>query len=123
MNQQPFEQNSQYGAQASASIQQPAKTNGFTVASLVLGIISILCVCCCSCLFPVTAVLSIVFAVVSKKGERMKGMALGGMVCSIIALVILVFSVVFLMLNPDIVAELEQAFMEGLEAGTGGYQY
>lgn len=124
MDQKPFEQNTEYNAseaQASTPIAAPAPKNGFAIASLVLGIVSLLSSCCFSCLIPVTAILSIVFAVVSKKGNPMSGMALGGMICSIISLLLLAFSFAFLLLNPDIVAELEQAFMEGLEAGMGSY--
>ena len=51
----------------------------------------------------------------------MSGMALVGMICSIVSLVLLAFSFAFLLLNPDVVAEFEKAFMEGLEAGMGGY--
>lgn len=124
MDQKPFEPNTQYTAneaQDFTPIASPAPNNGFAIASLVLGIVSLLCSCCCSCLIPVTATLSIIFAIVSKKGNPMRGMALAGMICSIVSFVLLAFSFAFLMLNPDYVAELEQAFMEGLEAGMGGY--
>lgn len=124
MDQKPFEPNTEYHAseaQASTPIAAPAPNNGFAIASLVLGIVSLLCSCCCNCLIPVTATLSIIFAIVSKKGNPMNGMALAGMICSIVSFVLLAFSFAFLMLNPDYVAEFEKAFMEGLEAGMGGY--
>lgn len=124
MDQKPFEQNTENnanGAKDVAPVAAPAPNNGFAIASLVLGIVSLLCCCCCNCLIPVTATLSIIFAIVSKKGKPMNGMALAGMICSIVSLVLLAFSFAFLLLNPDVVAEFEQAFMEGLEAGMSGY--
>ena len=126
MNQMPLEQNTQNSASGAPSfspVPPPAKQNGFAIASLVLGIVSLLCSCCCSCILPVTAVLSIVFAVVSKKGKPMSGMALGGLICSIVSLVILAISIVVLLLNPAFVAEFEQAYMEALEAGMSDYPY
>ena len=116
MDQNPFESSAIFGGEQTPP---PAKRNGYAIASLVLGIVSLVSSCCCSCILPVTAILSIVFAAVSKKGEPMCGMAIGGMVCSIVALVLLVISVVLLLLNPAYVAEFEESFRQGFEAGYG----
>ena len=113
MDQNPFESSAVFGGE---QVPPSAKTNGFAVASLVLGIVSLLSVCCCSCILPVTAILSIVFAAVSKKGEPMNGMAIGGLVCSIVALVLLVVSVVALLLDPSFMAAFEESFRQGFEA-------
>ena len=40
-----------------------------------------------------TAILAIVFAVLSRKGQPMQGKALGGMICGIVALVMVVLSI------------------------------
>ena len=114
MDQNPFESSAMFGGEQTPP---PAKSNGYAIASLVLGIVSLLSVCCCSCILPVTAILGIVFAAVSKKGEGMSGMAKGGMICSIVALALLALSVVAVLLNPAYVADLEQAFRQGFEAG------
>ena len=60
---------------------QPKKKNGFSIASLVLGIVSLVgCCCCCgeilgTIVMGVAAVLAIVFAFLSKKenGGKMDG--------------------------------------------------
>ena len=71
----------------------PAKQpNGYATAALILGIISVV-LCSCSCISIVTAVLAIVFAVLSRKGQPMQGKALGGMICGIVALVMVVLSI------------------------------
>ena len=66
--------------------------NGYATAALILGIVSVV-LCSCSCISIVTAVLAIVFAVLSRKGQPMQGKALGGMICGIVALVMVVLSI------------------------------
>ena len=77
--------------------QEKKSKNGFAVASLVLGILSLV-TCCCCCgealgmiLMGVTAILAIVFAFLSKKENgKLSGMAIAGMVLGILAIVILI---------------------------------
>ena len=76
---------------------QKKATNGYAIASLILGVISIV-LCSCSCLSIVTAILAIVFALLSRAGKPMDGKALGGMICGIVALVLVVVSVVFVLI-------------------------
>ncbi len=60
---------------------------GFGVASMVLGIISILCSCCFYYISLPCAILGILFAAIAmKKGGSGKGMGIAGLVTSIIAL-------------------------------------
>lgn len=100
--------------------------SGYAVASLILGISSIglgFFGCCCINLIP--AILSIIFAIVSKKkGGKMSGMATAGIILSIIAIVItiLFFGVCFwigieMVTNPD--NELVVRFKELYEQYTG----
>ncbi|MBQ8718455.1 MAG: DUF4190 domain-containing protein [Clostridia bacterium] len=72
---------------------QKAATNGYAIASLILGIVSIV-LCSCSCITIVTAILAIVFAALSRGGKPMDAKALAGMICGIVALVIIVVSIV-----------------------------
>lgn len=73
--------------------------NGYAIASLVLGIVSILsCCCCCANVFGllamgITAILAIVFAFVSKKnaGGKMDPKAIAGLVLGIASVVVLLF--------------------------------
>ena len=82
---------------------QQKKKNGFAIASLVLGIVSLVgCCCCCgeiigTIVMGVTAVLAIVFAFLSKKenGGKMDGKAIAGLVLGIVALVFLVLFLIF----------------------------
>ncbi len=78
------------------------KKNGYAIASLVLGIVSIVSCCCCcgevlgTVLMGIAAVLAIVFAFLSKKNNdgKMNGMAIAGLVLGIVALVMLVLFLV-----------------------------
>lgn len=74
------------------------KTNGFAVAGFVLGLVSIVLTWCCC--FPITPILGIVFSAMAlsqipKTGEDGKGIAVAGLVISILCIVLpLVFFVV-----------------------------
>lgn len=69
------------------TVQPPkAEPNGYAIASLILGIVSLV-LCCCSCVSIVTSILAIVFAILSRQGQPMRGNALGGMICGIVSLV------------------------------------
>ncbi|MBQ8858589.1 MAG: DUF4190 domain-containing protein [Clostridia bacterium] len=100
---------------------QPKKTDGFGIAALVTGIISLLC----CCMYPVAwliGVLGIVFAIISrKKMGEFSGMAIAGLVCAVIGTVISCFllgSVIFtLIVDPE---GFWQAFEEGYNAGLNG---
>lgn len=78
---------------------QPAKKSnkiGFAIASLVLGIISILTCCCCEigALFGIPGIILGGIAI-SKKYDG-KGMAIAGVICSVIGIVIcIVYWVLF----------------------------
>ena len=85
------------------------RKNGFSIAALVLGIVSIVC-CCISYLGLVCAALAIVFAILDKKQNAgMNGMALAGLICGIIGAVIAVYTIVDGILNP---VELDEAFWD-----------
>ena len=81
---------------------QPKKNNGASVASLILGIVSILsCCCCCSsglglAVMGVSALLAIILAFVSKKNNdgKMDAKAIAGLVLGIVAIVVLICFVV-----------------------------
>lgn len=83
------------GQQSSNSTFSPS---GFAIASLVLGILSIVC-CCAWYISGIFAILSIAFAIiVLTKNKPGRGMAIAGLVCAaigiIIAIVMLVMVVV-----------------------------
>ena len=83
--------------------QEKKDKNGYAIASLVLGILSVLCCCCCCfaetlglIVMGVSAILAIVFAFLSKKNSngKMDGKAIAGLVLGIIAIVMLLLFVV-----------------------------
>ena len=75
------------------------------IASLVLGILSFVLICCC-CVSPILSILAIVFAFVakSKNGGKMPGMATAGLVLGI------VFWAVFIILLLTTVADFYIAY-------------
>ena len=82
---------------------QKKPQNGYAIASLVLGIVSVLS-CCCCCFaetlglitMGVCAILAIVFAFLSKKNNdgKMDGKAIAGLVLGIVAIVMLLLFLV-----------------------------
>ena len=79
---------------------QPGEGNGNTKAiiSLVLGIISILVCCCYGVVSIILGIAAIVLAVLAKKDNmgKMPGMALGGLICGIIGLLLGLTFLVFM---------------------------
>lgn len=61
---------------------------GLSIASMVLGIVALVMSCCFYYVSIPCAILSIIFAGVAlKKGSSGKGMAVAGLVCSIISII------------------------------------
>ena len=68
--------------------EQPSGNRGMAIASLVVGILSILC-CCCVYLSVILGIVGIVLAVLSRpKDGKFEGVAMGGLICSIVGLVL-----------------------------------
>lgn len=90
------------------------RQNGFSIASLVLGILSL--ACCCFTYIPlVLGILGVVFAVIDKKtNSTMNGMATAGMVCGIVSIAIGVLSIALNLLFPAD-EEFMQEYMQFLE--------
>lgn len=79
---------SQYQTQYQTQYQsfQPVyqEKNNMATASLVMGILSLCSICCCMLFGVVFGVLGIIFAIMSKKGDRMDSQAKAGLILSII---------------------------------------
>ncbi len=118
----PVTDNSADSGRTSAAVKDMAKSKATT--ALVLGIIAIVssCLCCCCCL-PIPVVLGIISLVMANKSKKLSadnkfsGMAIGAVICSILAIVgyvmylvasslylLLFFSEIKLMVN-EILAE------------------
>ena len=72
--------------QAEVTIANP--NNGMAIGALICGIGGILLCCCCG-IGAIVGIVGVVLAICSKKynGGKMSGMAIAGLVCSIIAIV------------------------------------
>ena len=95
--------NSQYQSQYQTQYQtqyqsfQPAyqEKNNMATASLVMGILSLCSICCCMLFGVVFGVLGIIFAIMSKKGDRMDSQAKAGLILSIIGVAATVLIIIF----------------------------
>ena len=84
-------------AGGSVSTSTPAEvSNGFAIASLVLGILSIICVCCCAGLGLLLGIAGIVFGCLQPKNAEGKkpGMAIAGLITSGIGIVLCLISMI-----------------------------
>ena len=115
---------------------QKKNKNGFAIASLVLGIVAVLCCCCCCCssglglaVMGVCAILAIEFAFLSKKNSdgKLSGLAIAGLVLGIVAIVILLcalvaiigsYSLIDTMPEEEMLAFLEENFKPMLDEET-----
>ena len=72
--------------QAEVTVANP--NNGMAIGSLICGIVGILMCCCCG-IGAIVGIVGIILAICSKKsnGGKMSGMALAGLICSIVAIV------------------------------------
>ncbi len=75
-----------------ATTNPQGKGRGLAIASLVMGVISVLTIGA----FIIPEILGIVFALVSKKDSEMSGLAKAGMICSIISIIIFVVIILFM---------------------------
>ena len=90
------------------------RKNGFSIASLVLGILSIAC-CCFNYIPLILGILSVIFAIIDKKNNAtMNGMAIAGLICGIVSIVLALISIVSSLLFP-VDEEFMQEYMQFLE--------
>ena len=110
-----YQPQSQFNSPYNGPVEKPGP-NGFQVASLIVGILSI--VCCCWGLFSIIlAVAGIILAIVGNKRCK-HGVGTGGLACSIIglvlALILLAFSYFTFISLPRNINDLNQ-WIENLE--------
>lgn len=95
--------------------QNRAGGKGFAIASLCLGIASVVFCCCCCCLYYVaiiTSILAIVFACLARSANngKMPGMAIAGLILGIIGILLFCF---FLFM--EVSGILEEIMIETIE--------
>jgi len=101
MNENPYPFDSSF---YSPTPQNNNKENGFAVAALVLGIVSLVFtfLSCCGFFFisPILSIVAIIMAFVSKRNtEKMNGMAIAGLVMAIISIAIVAIIVMLILLS------------------------
>lgn len=79
--------------------------NGFAIASMVIGILSLVLCCCSEYIGLVLGILAIIFAVIAKK-QSPSGMATAGLVCGIIALVLSAVSIILGLLAASVLKDV-----------------
>lgn len=92
--------NNDYEQQVVNGAPEQKRSNTKEILALVFGIASIVLSCCCTYLGIILGVVGIVLAVLSRQdnGGKFSGMAIGGLACSIVAIVLCVVSI-FLVLT------------------------
>lgn len=108
--------NNQYNNNYISSVPEREKVSGFSIASMILGMISILL--CCTVFFSVPfGALSILFAILTKrKGKAMPSMSLTGITLSCVGIVmslfLLVYSVFVILTDPELRKAFEDSYEE-----------
>ncbi len=72
------------------------KADALAIVSLVMGILSIVLVCCTSYIAIIPGVVGIVCSVLSKKNNGKTGVATAGLICSIVGIV---FAVIYTLIG------------------------
>ena len=86
---------SQYQTQYQSYPPVYQEKNNMATAALVMGILSLCSICCCMLFGVVFGVLGIIFAIMSKKGDRMDSQAKAGLILSIIGVAATVLIIIF----------------------------
>lgn len=81
------------------------KTDTLAIVSLVMGILSIVLSCCNTYVGIILAIVGIVLSVISQKNNGKSGMAIAGLVCSIIAIVLSVILIILAAVGLAILSE------------------
>ena len=84
---------------------------GFGIASLVLGIVSLLCFC--TCINIIMAILAIIFGVIQIISYESKGMAIGGIVTATISIILFVVCYGLLFSNTTFMKMVEDEMGNG----------
>lgn len=96
---------------------QPQESKGVSIASMVLGIFSLTFGCCITYIGIATAIAGIVTGIISLKNKKPgKGMAVAGVIMSSVALVFLVFCIIFV-LTSDTYREMVDEMVKQIQSG------
>lgn len=82
------------------------KADGLAIASLVLGILAIVLVCCNTYVAIVAGIVGIVLSVISKKNSGKSGMGTAGMICSIVGIVLAILMIILAFAGLALLADM-----------------
>lgn len=100
-------------AQTGQQTYQPV-SKGFGIASLVLGIISLILYC--TCINILLAVLAIIFGILQLvQKDSPKGMAIAGIITSSLSIIFFVISLIVFMSSTEFQDAFEQGFQNGIQ--------
>lgn len=85
--------------------------NGFAIAGMVIGILSLVLCCCSEYIGLVLGILAIIFSIIAKK-QGPSGMATAGLICGIIALVLSAVSIILGFLAASFLKDVIPNFAE-----------
>lgn len=110
----PQGMNQQGGYQQMQQEPYQAASQGFGIASMIMGIISL--VLCCSCINIPLAVTAIIFGILQlAKSGTAKGAAITGIVTSALSIVIFFISLISMLVSTDFKQDFEKGFENGLQ--------
>jgi len=96
----PLEDSNRVNPAYAAANFKPVKTNGFAIASMVLGILGVVLTCCCT-IFGVLGILAVIFGFIAKKDIRESfgeqkgdGMAVAGIILGFVTIGLIILSIV-----------------------------
>lgn len=92
---QPQQYSDPYSSQYTPYNANPSDKKGMAIASMILGIVSV-CICCFWYIAIFTAIIGLVLGIVSmKKNEGGRGMAIAGIITSIVAIAAIIFVIIY----------------------------
>jgi len=121
------EMTGQFNTNESNDLPVQARTNGFAIASLVLGISSLPLVCCCY-IGVLTGILAVVFGFLAKNKinssnglQKGNGMALAGIILGFAGIGFTIILLIIAMVAPDLYSNDLNKWLNQLENMENGY--
>lgn len=110
--QQPQMNNWQYMQQQQQMHQKPnAKKGGFAIASFVLGLCSLLLVCCCG-ISVITVILSVIFGIIAlATGRAYKGLSISGLILSGLTIILTIWIVLMNMILLENMVQISEDYL------------
>ncbi len=97
----------------------PPAANGYSIASMVLGICAVVFSCCCTYLAVVLGALAIGFALLHRSGGRgFNGMSMTGFICGIVGLVFAILGIVLSKVFEEAIHAYLDEYLKLLEEGS-----